>query len=82
MNPIEQHIPSVREMMLLTGCCWWWGCTGKRSSRFAPASFAIMLKAPAVAVDHIASVASLTLLSGVLPCLEELVRGLRHRRAP
>jgi hypothetical protein len=85
VKPIEQHIHSVLEMMPLTGlllvvALHWQAFIGLFG--FAPASFAIMPKAEPLPWVYIASVLGLTLLFEVLPYVEELLRGLRHRRVP
>jgi hypothetical protein len=84
VKPIEQHIHSVLEMMPLTGlllvvALHWQAFIALFG--FAPASFAIAPKAEPLPWIYIALVLGLTLLFEVLPYLEELVRGLRHRRA-
>jgi hypothetical protein len=85
VKPIEQHIHSVLEMMPLTGvllvvALHWQAFIALFG--LAPASFAIVPKAEPLPWIYIASVLGLTLLFEVLPYLEELLRGLRHRRAP
>jgi hypothetical protein len=84
VKPIEQHVHSVLEMMPLTGLLMvvalnWEAFAGLFG--LAPASFALRLKPEPLPVLYVAAVMGLTLLFEVLPYLEELVRGLRFRRA-
>jgi hypothetical protein len=82
--PIEQHIHSVLEMMpltclLLVIALHWQAFIALFG--FSPASFAIVPKVEPLPWMYIVSVLGLTLMFEVLPYLEELSRGLRHRRA-
>jgi hypothetical protein len=83
VKPIEQHIHSVLEMMPLTGLLMVVALHWQEFIAlfgFAPARFEIVLKAEPLPWFYIVSMLSLTLLFEVLPYLEELLRGLRHRR--
>jgi hypothetical protein len=83
VKPIEQHIHSVLEMMPLTGLLMVVALHWQEFIAlfgFAPARFEIVLKAEPLPWAYIVSMLSLTLLFEVLPYLEELLRGLRHRR--
>jgi hypothetical protein len=82
VKPIEQHVHSVLEMMPFTGlllvvALHWQAFTGLLG--LAPASFSLAMKPEPLPWIYVAAMMGLTLLFEVLPYLEELLRGLRHR---
>jgi hypothetical protein len=84
VKPIEQHVHSVLEMMPLTGLLLVIALHWQQFIALfglAPARFDLTLKAEPLPLAYIVTILGLTLLFEVLPYLEELLRGLRHRRA-
>jgi hypothetical protein len=86
VTPVEQHIHSFLEMLplmglLLVSVLHWDQFISLFG--FAPADFSITLKRAPLPWTYIVTVLACVLLFEVLPYLEELWRGLRHRtRAP
>ena len=83
VTPLEQHIHSFLEMLplmglLLVSVLHWDQFISLFG--FAPADFSITLKRAPLPWTYIVTVLAGVLLFEVLPYLEELWRGLRHRR--
>jgi hypothetical protein len=84
VRPLEQHVHSVLEMLPLTGlllvvALHWEQFTALFG--FGEPRFELRLKPDPLPVGYIATMLTLTVLFEVLPYLEELIRGWRHRRA-
>jgi hypothetical protein len=85
VRPIEQHVHSVLEMMPLTGLLMvialhWQAFLGLLG--LERASFTMALKPAPPSWTYVATVFTLTALFEILPYLEELVRGIRHKGSP
>ena len=83
--PAEQHIHSVLEMLPLTGLllviALHWPAFAALFS-FGVSDFSFTLKQQPLPATYIITMLVLTALFEVLPYLEELIRGLRHRDRP
>jgi hypothetical protein len=80
--PVEQHVHSFLEMLPLTGLLMVIALHWEQfTSLFglAPARFEFVAKPDPLPWSYILAMMGLTLLFEVLPYLEELVRGFRHR---
>jgi hypothetical protein len=84
VRPVEQHVHSVLEMLPLSGlllvvALHWEQFTALIG--FGEPRFELRLKPDPLPVGYIATMLALTVLFEMLPYLEELIRGWRHRRA-
>ena len=82
ISPTEQHIHSVLEMLPLTGmllviALHWSAFTALFG--FGTPAFSFTLKQHPLPVPYIVTMLVLTALLEILPYVEELIRGLRHR---
>jgi hypothetical protein len=83
VSPTEQHVHSVLEMLPFTGlllviALHWPDFTALFG--YGRPDFSFALKQQPIPVAYVVTMLALTALFEVLPYLEELVRGLRHRR--
>ena|SRR5437868_8567706 len=85
ISPTEQHIHSVLEMLPLTGMllviALHWSAFAALFG-FGTPDFSFTLKQQPLPATYIVTMLVLTALFEVLPYLEELIRGLRHRDRP
>jgi hypothetical protein len=85
VSPVEQHIHSVLEILplaalLMIVAVHWGQFLALFSFGTEAADFGVRVKEPPLPVSYIATVLTLILLFDVLPYLEELARGILHRR--
>lgn len=86
VTPIEQHIHSFLEMLPLMGLLmvivlYWQQFLALFGLSDEPARFEIALKPEPLPLSYIVGILAAVLLFEFLPYLEELLRGLRARRA-
>ncbi|UPK06281.1 diguanylate cyclase [Bradyrhizobium sp. 170] len=85
IQPAEQHVHSVLEMLPLTGLllviALHWPAFAALFGIGMP-DFSFTLKQQPLPIPYIFTMLVLTALLEVLPYLEELIRGLRHRNQP
>jgi hypothetical protein len=87
VTPTEQHVHSFLEMLplmalLIVVTLHWRQFLALFGLGPEPADFGLRLKQPPLPWLYVSVILSLVLLFEVLPYLEELVRGLSHRKRP
>ena len=84
VTPIEQHVHSFLEMLPLMGLLiivtlHWQQFLSLFNLGPATADFNLRLKQPPLPWLYVSTILSLVVIFEILPYLEELVRGIRHR---
>jgi ABC-type spermidine/putrescine transport system permease subunit I len=86
VRPVEQHVHSFLEMLPLMGLLiivtlHWEQFLSLIGISREPADYTLRLKQPPLPWIYVGSILSLVVLFEVLPYLEELIRGIRGRKA-
>jgi hypothetical protein len=87
VTPTEQHVHSVLEMLPLMGLLiivtlHWQQFLSLFGVGQEIAEFTVRLKEPPLPWLYVSTILSLVVLFEILPYLEELMRGIRHRKTP